>query len=151
MSVSADRDPLSLSLTSPNPSLSILTTFKSDDDDDKLSAVSQSVSVVPTSPQLSHHPTHTDNASLTRNTRKIDEQPSTTTNSLLLIPNYKHLSRPHHLLLRPVCSTSTSTSTRNSFLQDAWSISIAMMTPSKHPQHDDSPALLILDLLLFHL
>src|SRR5271155_4180187 len=115
MSVSADRDPLSLSLTSPNPSLSILTTFKSDDDDDKLSAVSQSVSVVPTSPQLSHHPTHTDNASLTRNTRKIDEQPSTTTNSLLLIPNYKHLSRPHHLLLRPVCSTST----RNSFLQES--------------------------------
>ena len=61
--VSADEDPLSLSLTSENPSLAVTTTFESDKDDDELftTPLSQSMSV----PQPSHQPTHPGNPSLT--------------------------------------------------------------------------------------
>ena len=64
MSVSADEDPLSLSLASENPSLDVPTTFESDKGDDELftsPVISQSMSVA----QPSHQPTHPDNTSLT--------------------------------------------------------------------------------------
>ena len=70
VSVSANEDPLSLSLASSNPSLGVPTTFEWDNDieDELLSTpllMPDQSSIVPTSSQPLHQPTRTDNPSLT--------------------------------------------------------------------------------------